>query len=69
MIEAVSFDIDNTLYSYDSCDKAATEALCDIACKQFGLSESTFSERFESAKKTVKDYLGPVPASHNRILR
>ena len=68
MIKAVIFDLDNTLYDYTTCDKHASEMLCNYACDKYGISPEVFYQKYEQSKKSVKDKLGNVGASHNRIL-
>lgn len=68
MIQAVIFDLDNTLYDYDACDRYAMEALKRHCMDTYALSGSDFTALYERAKKDVKVRLGNVAASHNRML-
>lgn len=68
MINGIIFDLDNTLYSYDACDKVAYSALKAYSVDKFQITEYQFDELFVQAKKITKAKLGDVAASHNRLL-
>lgn len=68
MIKAVIFDLDNTIYDYDECNANAIVELQRFAKKKYGLSEESFMIFYDRAKKHVKNRLGNVGASHNRML-
>lgn len=68
MIKAVVFDIDNTLYDYDTCNKKAMECLLEYACEQYNISKQQFETFFENARTSVKEQLGDTAAAHNRML-
>lgn len=68
MIKAVIFDLDNTVYDYDFCHNKSMSMLCSYACQSFSLTEEQFYKLFDNAKEDVKNQLGEVGASHNRIL-
>ena len=68
MIKAVVFDLDNTLYDYDECDKKAHEALKNYAVKRYNISEEQFEVDYSIAKGIVKERLGNTGAAHNRML-
>lgn len=68
MIRAVVFDLDGTLYDYESCDVYATEQLRQYCLKHYSIQRKEFDETFKKAKVIVKKRLGNVSASHNRIL-
>ena len=65
---AILFDIDNTLYSYEEPHKAALEAVKDKAMKTFSIESSKFDEAFIEARSTVKKRLVNVASSHSRLL-
>lgn len=68
MIRAVVFDLDNTLYDYDFCNKCAESMLYLKFNDYFGLTRSESETILIEAKKIVKNRLGPTAASHNRLL-
>lgn len=68
MIKAVVFDLDNTVYSYDICHKAAMDALTEFACQKYKLNTVRFQQYFSEAKRSVKKQLDGTGASHNRML-
>ncbi len=68
MIKAVIFDLDNTLYSYDDCNRYAFEALSGYMAK-YGVIPETFQQEFYAAREEVKNRLPyDFAARHNRIL-
>ena len=66
--DAILFDIDNTLYSYEVPHKIALEAVKDKATKTFSIESSKFDEAFLEARTDVKKRLGDVASSHSRLL-
>jgi len=68
VIHAVVFDLDNTVYDYDLCNREAMKCLSEHACGKYSLSRAVFEEIFRAAKNKVKVRLGNTSASHNRIL-
>lgn len=68
MKKGVIFDLDNTLYNYDKCDKKAQQVLQDYCELTLHVSKETFSVLYARAKEDVKRQLGNVGASHNRML-
>ena len=68
MIRAVVFDLDNTLYDYDSCHSSAMTVLCNYACVEYNLTEEQFEDCFSKARDIVKKQLGNTASSHNRML-
>lgn len=70
MIKAVIFDIDNTLYSYDSAHAVAWEALCAYAKEKLDMDAEAFAASHKAAQQIVKERLGAdCAALHNRQLR
>lgn len=68
MIKAVIFDLDNTLYDYDECDKYAMAKLRQFCVERFSVKENEFDAAFGRAKELVKRQLEGMAASHNRLL-
>ena len=65
---AILFDIDNTLYSYEGPHKEALDAVKDKAMKTFSIESSKFDEAFLEARSAVKKRLVNVASSHSRLL-
>ncbi|MSS64508.1 HAD family hydrolase [Velocimicrobium porci] len=68
MIKAVIFDLDDTLYDYEYSHERAMLILRDYCVKKFSISVEYFENSFNKAKDIVKEQLGNVGASHNRML-
>lgn len=68
MIKGVVFDLDNTLYDYDNAHELAMHALAEYACNHYKITKTEFDEAFNKAKCDIKNQLGNVGASHNRML-
>ena len=66
--EAVIFDTDNTLYSYEPAHKAATKSVVKKATNIFGISENEFTQAFEGSRLEIKERLGDTASSHSRLL-
>lgn len=68
MIKLVVFDLDNTLYDYDYCNKSAEKALFNELSDLFSVDLEYCKKLLCEAKLKVKNQLGNVAASHNRLL-
>ena len=68
MIKFVVFDLDNTLYDYNISNKYAEEELFKFLGRTFAISQEQSMQLLENAKRNVKNQLGDVASSHNRIL-
>lgn len=68
MIKAAVFDLDNTIYDYDKCDRYAMNVLKNSCMDAYGISAGKFEALYGQAKKAVKGRLGDAAASHNRML-
>lgn len=68
MYKAVIFDLDDTLYDYETINKIATEKLRSFTCKKFSVTEDVFNESYSWAKIQTKALLGETGSSHNRML-
>ena len=69
MINAIIFDIDNTLYDYDSANAKATEALQMYTLKHFGWDKSETAVKLKTAYSRIQNEIGPKAAIHNRLIR
>lgn len=67
-IKGVIFDLDGTLYDYETCNRLAEKQLMETVCSQFGISGKTARTLFSEAKRIVKKQAGNTAASHNRLL-
>ncbi len=67
-IKAVVFDLDNTIYDYEVCNKAAELALFDHLKELFSLERDVATDLLILAKKQVKARLENTASSHNRML-
>lgn len=68
MYKAVIFDLDDTLYDYQSVHELAMEKLKDFTCERFGIGGREFDSAFSWARKAAKSLLGGTAASHNRMI-
>lgn len=70
MIKAVIFDIDNTLYDYDSADLYGKKAVREYCQKFLGLEETQVHEYYMKAWKLAEQRIGSDTAAiHNRMIR
>lgn len=70
MIEAVIFDIDNTLYNYDAAHAVAFQALTDYAKQSLGVEPGRFAALHQAANQILKVRTGgDCAAIHNRLIR
>jgi putative hydrolase of the HAD superfamily len=66
--DAILFDTDNTLYSYEKAHTSALNAVADKAIKIFKISERDFYKAFYRARDKIKSRLFGSAASHSRLL-
>lgn len=70
MIKALIYDIDNTLYCYDTAHEAAFRALADSVYQAFGVSAEEFSTLHREAMRIQQERAGSWSAAiHNRLIR
>lgn len=70
MIQAVIFDIDNTLYDYDAAHAVAFQALTEYAQHTLGVDPETFEALHQRANQLLQVRTGgDCAAIHNRLLR
>lgn len=70
MIKTVIFDIDNTLYDYDSAHLSGMKALTAYCIKEFKISEKQVLSCYDKAMKIMSERIGTDSAAiHSRMLR
>lgn len=70
MIKAVIFDIDGTLYDYDSGHITAMKAVAQYCGENLGVDEATVYRVYEEANRRAIDRIGySCAAIHNRQIR
>ena len=69
MIKAVIFDIDNTLYCYDTAHAAAMEKLHAYAEKEMGIPAAELDVLLKAKQKEINSEMGAQAAIHNRMIR
>ena len=68
MIRAVIFDLDGTLYDYNTLEKEAFARVGVLVRERIGVTEEQYGQAFGRARQEVKQILGDVASSHNRML-
>ncbi len=66
--DAVLFDLDNTLYSYEEAHLIAQEAVKEKTLRMLSISPKDFDDAYSQAKKNIKAKLKNTAASHSRLL-
>lgn len=70
MIKALIYDIDNTLYCYDTAHETALRALADDVRRTFGVPTEEFPVLHQEAYRIQQDRAGIRNAAiHNRLIR
>lgn len=70
MIQAVIFDIDNTLYDFDAANIHGMAAVYNYCRQMFGLDQETALSYYRKAWHLVEQHVGSDTAAiHNRLLR
>ncbi len=64
----VLMDIDNTIYDYDVCHRAALEVVGRETTKELNMGQTDFVRVYDQARVQVKERLGTTASSHNRLL-
>lgn len=68
MIRAVIFDLDGTLYDYDTLDMEAFRRVQELVLERLGVSEEQSEEAFRRARLATKKNLDGTATSHSRML-
>jgi FMN phosphatase YigB (HAD superfamily) len=66
--ELVIFDLDNTLYNYESANSAGENALLNFLHENLRISHSELTAHLIDSRKSVKSTLGATAASHSRLM-
>lgn len=65
--DLIVFDLDNTLYEYETCNKAGELALSIFTAETFGIPHKIVRKQLRAARKNVKARVSGA-SSHERIL-
>ncbi len=68
MKKAILFDLDDTLYDYESTHKKSMNEVYTFLKKEIGMSRKKFIELFDQSKEEIKMELSGTASSHNRVL-
>ena len=68
MFKGVIFDIDGTLYDYQTCDTLAMKNFCAFVEKTLGVDEKTFREIYAESRRIIRGRLKDTAAVHSRVL-
>lgn len=68
MFKGVIFDIDGTLYDYQSNDIQAMKDLCAFVEKNLSVDEKTFRRIYSEARRIIRARLHDTAAQHSRVL-
>lgn len=66
--DAILFDTDNTLYSYDTAHSAAQNAVKEKVLRSLSVSPEDFDIAFSQARSEIKARLVNTASSHSRLL-
>jgi putative hydrolase of the HAD superfamily len=66
--DAILFDTDNTLYSYEPAHRAAMTMVRDKVARTLSISPAVFDEGISEARRTTHNRLGNTASSHSRLL-
>jgi putative hydrolase of the HAD superfamily len=66
--ELAIFDLDNTLYDYETANASGQAALNSFLGQHLGRAETEISHLLEESRQRVKGRLGSTASSHSRLL-
>jgi len=66
--ELVIFDLDNTLYDYESANAAGENALINFLHQNLKIPNAQIMNQLIDSRKNVKDALGVTASSHSRLM-
>lgn len=64
----VLFDLDNTLYDYDTAHNDALKTVAKKVKNLLNIDENEFIKLYEQSKKAIKKRIPDTASSHNRLL-
>lgn len=67
-IKGILLDLDDTLYAYAPCDKAAKKAVYELLSTKLGVSVNEAGNAYMEARKCVHADLGGTGSGHSRLL-
>jgi len=65
--EVIALDLDNTIYAYEPCHRAAMSLVAGELENRLELSRSRWTASYERSKESTKVRLGKVASSHSRL--
>jgi putative hydrolase of the HAD superfamily len=68
MFNGVIFDLDDTLYDYESIHPIAIENVCNYICRKLNINSQKFYDVLEKARYETKLYTKNTAACHNRLI-
>ena len=68
MYKGVIFDLDNTLYDYETINELAMNSLKEYSCSILKITEEQFKVAFKQARESTKINMADCAAQHNRII-
>lgn len=68
MLQAIIFDLDDTLYAYNPLDKKARANVEKFTCEMLDISSEQYKEAYQFGRQETKKRLPDVGAGHNRLL-
>ena len=70
MIKTVIFDVDGTLYDYNSCHETGMKALAQYCRRRFQTAPEEFQQVYGAAYRKEEEQIGSRTAAvHNRLIR
>ncbi len=69
MIKTVIFDIDGTLYDYNTASGKAMAAISEYVCTKYGWTREMFNAAHKEAFDALNRQAKGTAASHNRLIR
>lgn len=67
-LKGILCDLDDTLYAYESCNKAGYAAVRHLAGEKYGIPGEAFDEYWKQGRQVVHHDLAAFGAGHSRLL-
>ncbi len=67
-LKGILIDLDDTLYAYGPCNKAALNKCIGIIAKKYAMNSRAAGKLFLKARRDTKNLAGKTGASHSRLL-